>query len=225
MAWVPPTLPHAVLLGGSFWNFVNRIKAHYIATYGPHSDQVSDCDDGYHFEPSVAEKVFHQWLLEYPQIKVLTRRQFDFEPENVEQRAGKILSLRVTNLGTARTETIRGRFFLDSTYEGDLIAASGVPFLIVREGKDDYGEIGAGRLYKLWNGPECDGSTHCGDNAVQAYNYRLCVTDDPGNRIDIQCPANYNREEFIPLIDDVRTGLHTGVDVLEISQDQVAQNI
>lgn len=211
--------------GGLFLEFVQRIKAHYIVVYGVNSDQARDCDDGYHFEPSVAEHVFHQWLLEYPQIKVLTKRQFDFEPENVEQRAGAIVSISVTNLETTMVETIRGRFFLDATYEGDLIAAAGVPFFLGREGQDVYGELGAGRLYKLWNGPECSGSTHCGDNAVQAYNYRLCVTDDPENRVKIQRPAKYDREEFISLVHDVTTGLHTGADVLDISEEQMAENL
>ncbi|SPO03984.1 uncharacterized protein DNG_06667 [Cephalotrichum gorgonifer] len=211
--------------GGLFLEFVRRIKAHYVAVYGPGSAQVRDSDDGYHFEPSVAEKVFHGWLSEYPQIRILTERQFDFEPEDVERRGGEISSIRVTNLGANRVETFSGRFFLDCTYEGDLVAAAGVPFFLGREGQEAYGEIGAGRLYKRWYGPECAGSTHCGDNAIQAYNYRLCVTDDPDNRIEITRPANYNRDEFASLVHDVRSGLHAGVDVKDISQEQVAQNL
>lgn len=211
--------------GGLFLEFVQRIKAYYVAVYGPDSDQVRDSDDGYHFEPSVAEKVFHQWLSEYPQIKIWTGRQFDFEPEDVEWQGGDIASIRVTNLGTDRAETVRGRFFVDCTYEGDLVAAAGVPFFLGREGQDAYGEVGAGRLYKLWYGPECAGSTHCGDNAIQAYNYRLCVTDDPDNRVEIKRPANYNREEFASLVHDVKSGLHAGVDVRDISQEQVAMNL
>ncbi|CAM1510748.1 Fc.00g082610.m01.CDS01 [Cosmosporella sp. VM-42] len=211
--------------GGLFLEFVRRIKTHYIEAYGPDSDQVRDCDDGYHFEPSVAEQVFHKWLLEYPEISIVTKRQFDFEPESVIKRGNQIVSIRVTNLDTCQVQTIHGRFFLDCTYEGDLIAASGVPFFVGREGKEIYGEVGAGRLYKYWGGPHSYGSTHCGDNAVQAYNYRLCVTDDPERRVEITRPANYNREEFVSLIYDVKTGLHTGVDVREISQDQIAENL
>ncbi len=211
--------------GGLFLEFVRRIKTYYNSTYGADSAQTRDCDGGYHFEPSVAEIVFHQWLLEYPQITVLTKRQFDFEPENVQQNAEAIVSLQVTNLDTKQTETYRGRMFLDATYEGDLIAAAGVPFFVGREGQDVYHEIGAGRVYKLWYGPEDVGSTHCGDNAVQAYNYRLCMTDDPCNRVDIKKPEHYNREEFVSLIDDVATGRHTGVDVLELSQEQMALNL
>ncbi|KAJ5619150.1 hypothetical protein N7510_003134 [Penicillium lagena] len=211
--------------GGLFLEFVDRIKAHYIEVYGLDSDQVRDCDEGYHFEPSVAEHVFHQWLLEYPQIQVLTCRQFDFEPENVTHDANEVKSIEVTNLSTGKPETIRGRFFVDATYEGDLIAACGVPFYVGREGADVHGEIGAGRVYKLWYGPEFACSTHAGDNAVQAYNYRLCLTKNPRNRAEIQRPENYSRREFASLIYDVQTGLHAGVDVLDISAEQAAQNI
>lgn len=209
---------------GLFLEFVNRIKAHYAKVYGPDSDQVRDCDDGYHFEPSVAEEIFHHWLLEFPQITILRRRQFDFEPENVTKQGDAIASIKVTNLEVNTQETITGRFFLDCTYEGDLIAASKVPFFLGREGKEVYGEVGAGRLYKLWNGEECPGSTGAGDNAVQAYNYRLCLTDNPSNRAEVKRPANYNREEYTSLVYDVKSGLHTSV-YPHISEDQLAENV
>ena len=211
--------------GGLFLEFIRRIKDHYVAAYGESSPQAVDCDDGYHFEPSVAEKVFHTWLKEYPQISIRTKRQFDFEPENVMKDEKKIIALHVTNLCTGEGEPVRGKFFLDATYEGDLIAAARVPFFLGREGHEVYGEVGAGRVYKLWNGPEGAGSTHAGDNAIQAFNYRLCMTDDAANRVAIGRPASYNREEYAHLVHDVKSGRHTGVDVQNISDQQVAENL
>ena len=38
---------------GLFREFVDGVKQHYIDTYGPGSEQVKVCSDGYHFEPSV----------------------------------------------------------------------------------------------------------------------------------------------------------------------------
>ncbi len=62
----------------------------------------------------------------------------------------------------------------------------------------------AGKLYKQWAGPIGPGSTGLGDNAVQAYNYRLCLTRDPEKRAAITKPATYNRDEYVSLIDDVK---------------------
>ncbi|RDL42474.1 Uncharacterized protein BP5553_02453 [Venustampulla echinocandica] len=211
--------------GGIFLEFVERVKAHYVKSYGPVTDQVSDCDDGYHFEPSVAENVFNELIQENPEITVLTRRQFDFEPDHLSIRDGIIKSIEVTNLQTGLKETHYGQFFLDATYEGDLIAAAGVPFFVGREGKEVYGELGAGRVYKLWRGPECDGTTNAGDNAIQAFNYRLCLTNDPKLRVRVSKPSNYNRKEFSSLVLDVTTGIHTGVDVLKLSPEQMQENI
>ena len=211
--------------GGVFLEFVRKIKDFYVGKYGANSPQAVDCDDGYHFEPSVAEKIFHQWLAEYPQVTVLTERQFDFEPDQVHQSDNTIHSIRVTNFVNGSSEIITGSFFLDCTYEGDLIAAAGVPFFLGREGYEDLREVGAGKLYKQWNGPECAGSTHAGDNAIQSYNYRLCLTNDPTRRVAPKKPENYNRNEYTSLIDDVKLGRHTGVNCPEMTKELVDESI
>lgn len=210
--------------GGLFAEFVQRIKAHYVKQYGENSQQVKDCSDGYHFEPHVATAVFQELLKEHPGITVLTMRQFDFEPENLTISGKRITGIRVLNRTTGQTETYSGNVFLDATYEGDLIAAAGVPFFLGREGKDRYNEPGAGRVYKYWGGKEGPGSTFAEDNAVQSYNYRLCLTSDPGIRVPIRKPANYNREEFISLIDDVKSGWHTGIEALKLTDTQRDEN-
>ncbi|GAB4044536.1 FAD-dependent oxidoreductase [Spirosoma litoris] len=211
--------------GGLFLEFVGRIKAHYVEKYGADSQQVKDCSDGYHFEPSVAAKIFDGFLKESPHATVLTMRQFDFEPENLTIQNNRILGIRVTNRNTKKAETYTGRFFIDATYEGDLIAAANVPFFLGREGKSEYNEVGAGRVYKYWAGPEGPGSTFQGDNAVQSYNYRLCVTNDPKIRVKIQKPARYNREEYVSMIGDVTTGHYTGVAMMELTDAQKAENL
>ncbi|GAB3998797.1 FAD-dependent oxidoreductase [Spirosoma daeguense] len=209
--------------GGLFIEFVNRIKAHYVAKYGADSQQAKDCSDGYHFEPSVAAQIFNDFLKESPNVTVMTMRQFDFEAENLTIQNNRIQGIRVLNRTTKQPETYQGRFFIDATYEGDLIAAAGVPFFLGREGKSEYGEVGAGRVYKYWAGPEGPGSTFAGDNAVQSYNYRLCVTSDPKIRVKIQKPANYNREEYVSLINDVKTGHYTGVAMSKLTDAQKAE--
>jgi hypothetical protein len=211
--------------GGLFVEYVERIKAHYVGKYGADSQQAKDCSDGYHFEPSVAAKIFDDFLKESPNATVLTMRQFDFEPENLTIQNNRIQGIRVMNRNTKQAETYQGRFFIDATYEGDLIAAAGVPFFLGREGKSEYNEVGAGRVYKYWAGPEGPGSTFQGDNAVQSYNYRLCVTNDPKIRVKIQKPARYNREEYASLIEDVKTGTYTGVAMSKLTDAQKAENL
>jgi 2-polyprenyl-6-methoxyphenol hydroxylase-like FAD-dependent oxidoreductase len=103
--------------GGIFLEFVQRVKSYYIEDieeYGLDSDQVKDSDDGYHFEPAVAEHVFKGFVAEYPNITVLVNRQFDFEPCNLCIEAHAVKSIQVTNLETGHAETHTGTFFLDA---------------------------------------------------------------------------------------------------------------
>lgn len=195
---------------GLFREFVSRIKQYYSHTYGANSEQVKVCSDGYHFEPSVGAKVFDEMLAEYKdKITILTMRQFDADDENIQMIDNRIECIRVFNRVTRKKEEYRGRIFLDATYEGDLGAAARVPFRVGRESKNEFNELGAGRVYKYWGGGEGNGSTFVADNSVQAYNYRLCLTNDPKNRVDIAKPKNYNREEYVSMVEDVWTGNHT----------------
>ncbi len=135
--------------------------------------------------------------------------------------ASKII---VTNRITGDKEIYEGSVFLDTTYEGDLGAAAGVPFRVGREGKDEFNEPGAGRVYKYWGGIEGEGSTFQGDNAVQAYNYRLCLTNNPENRVLFQKPKNYNREEYASIINDVWTGRNTDKAMQSVTQKMMEEN-
>lgn len=192
---------------GLFLEFVSRIKAHYVAQYGANSQQVKDCVDGYHFEPSVAEKVFLKMLAEYPKIKVLQRRQFDALSTNVKMENQVIKSITVSNRDSGEMERYSARVFIDATYEGDLAAAAGATFTVGREDGNKYGEIGAGKIYKFWDGPVIDSlSTHKGDTTIQAYNYRVNLTQVPNKKVDFSKPANYNRAEYTSLIQDVLEG-------------------
>jgi hypothetical protein len=190
--------------GGLFLEFVARIRTRYAATYGAESEQVRDASDGYHFEPSVAEAVFERMLAEQPAIRVLKMRQFDAEAENVTVNAGRLTGIVVRDREIGRSEAFYGSVFIDATYEGDLAAAAGVRYRTGREGAREYDEPMAGRLYKQWNGPVGPGSSGLGDNAVQAYNFRLALTDRPENRVRVEKPASYDRSEYADLIDDLR---------------------
>lgn len=210
---------------GLFREFVDRVKKHYTDTYGADSEQARLCSGGYHFEPSVGARVFADMLAAAgDKITVLNMRQFDSDPSNITMRNDRIERIRVLNRETGETEEYAGKIFLDATYEGDLGAAARVPFRVGREGKDEFGEPGAGKVYKYWAGKEGEGSTFCKDNAVQAYNYRLCLTNDPKNRFPFPKPANYDRNEYLSLIEDVWMGKHATAAMQNVTPVMMEEN-
>ncbi|MCM1301434.1 MAG: FAD-dependent oxidoreductase [Alistipes senegalensis] len=213
--------------GGLFGRSIALNRAFYAERYGAYSPQVRDCSDGYRFEPSVAAETFAKMLAEAGpgRITVLTGRQFDAEARCVVMRGGRIREIRILDRASGREERYRGGVFIDATYEGDLGAAAGVPFRLGREGAAEYGEPCAGKIYRWWkHGPDAEGTTYEGDSTIQAYNYRLCLTDDPNNRLPIVRPQNYRREEFASLVDDVFEGRNTDVRFREADSAAVARN-
>ncbi len=199
--------------GGLFAEFVDRILQHYVKQYGPDSPQVKDASSGFHFEPSLAERIFEQMLHEHQdRITVRKMRQFDSEPANVVLEDGALRAITVTDRTSGQMEKYSARVFIDATYEGDLAAAAGAPFRLGREGFDEFREPMAGRLYKTWGVKEPGpGSTGQADNAVQAYNYRLCLTQSTGNMVPIAKPQNYRREDYASLVEDVRQNRFPGL--------------
>lgn len=195
---------------GLFSEFTSRIKQYYIQHYGADSPQVRDCSNGFHFEPSVAARIYDEMLGEHKdKITVRLMRQFDAEDQNIRLKDDRIESIRILNRESGEMETYTGHIFIDATYEGDLGAAAGVPFRVGRESREEFNEPGAGRTYEYWKSLPAHGSTGQADNAVQAYNYRLCLTNNPKNIAPFTKPDTYNRDEYVSLIEDVWTGRNT----------------
>lgn len=210
---------------GLFREFTSRIREYYVAKYGADSEQVKICSDGYHFEPSTGEKILLEMLAECPAITVLTRRQFDSHKDHVQQNGREIQAFQATNLESGEVENFTARVFIDATYEGDLAAAAGVPFSTRREGFQDYHEPMAGRVYQRWGHAHeiGDGSTFEGDDTIQAYNFRLCLTDREENRVTIAKPPGYNREEYASLAEDLKLDRMPGVHVREREWDGIGR--
>lgn len=196
---------------GLFLEFVQRVRAHYVETYGADSAQVRDCSDGYHFEPSVAEQVLEAMLAEVSsKVEVLRMHEFPATGGLLEMEGGTLRRLQVRNRRTGEAVMCAGRVFVDATYEGDLFAAAGAPFRMGREGREETGEEMAGCLYQGWREPMHPASTFAGDHRVQAYNYRLCLTERADNQRAFVRPESFVREEYVSLIEDVRTGRWAG---------------
>jgi hypothetical protein len=172
------------------------------------------------FEPSVALKVLHDYMSQ-TDVNVI----YDHRVVNV-QKNGQTIELisleRSTDPDSAKVY-IKARQFIDCSYEGDLMARSGVSYTIGREGNDVYNESYNGVQlsyyhqfkdgidpYKLPGDPSSGllwgigdhklKPKGTGDNAVQAYNIRLCLIDDPNNMIPITRPEGYDSTIYELLI-------------------------
>ncbi len=199
--------------GGLAKEFFQRVLQAYVDQYGAESQQVKDCSGGFHFEPHVAEAVLEAMLAEQPNITVKKMQQFDAHERNVMLDDVAVTAVLATDRTTDEVEWYRARVFIDGTYEGDLAAAAGAPFRTRREGHDEYQEPLAGRVYKKWGSAPTelgDGSTLAGDDTIQAYNYRLCLSSDPANAVPIPQPASYHREEYASIVEDVKLERWTG---------------
>ena len=97
------------------------------------------------FEPHVAQEVMNAYL-EHPRITVLRRTGMD----RLSKRGTHINGMH-TNLldeeGSVldRGPKIRAKVFIDASYEGDLLPASGVSYAVGREASALYGESWNGR--------------------------------------------------------------------------------
>lgn len=192
------------MIGGLFVEFTQRVQQHYIATYGPDSENVELCRDGYYFEPSVAEAIFNQMLREQPGITVLTGRRLA-----AAHVADDVLRLiDVIDNATGSAATIPAHVFIDATYEGDLYAAAGAEFRLGREPRDAFDEPHAGVIYFDYiEHTFLPGATGEGDDRLPAYTYRLCLTTDPTNAHRLtQPPPDYNRASYLGYFDDLKAG-------------------
>jgi len=167
------------------------------------------------FEPHAAELVFEELVAEY-KIPIHREAYLDRE-QGVAKHEGAISSFQ-----TLDGSTYRAKVFMDATYEGDLMAASGVTYTVGREAMDQYGEewngiqtgvLHHGHHFKSDISPyvrpddptsgvlpristEDPGEFSAGDHRVQAYCFRMCLTDLPENRVAISRPHNYDSTQY-----------------------------
>ncbi|MFN6373849.1 MAG: FAD-dependent oxidoreductase [Chitinophagia bacterium] len=168
------------------------------------------------FEPHAAEEVFEQYVKEN-KLDVRRDEWLDRKAGGVITRKGKIISLR-----TLSGKVFKGKMFIDATYEGDLMAAAGVNYTVGREGNDVYGEQWNGVQtgvfqhrhyfmqkvdpYKIPGVPSSGllpeisanppGAKGSGDKKLQAYCFRLCMSNHPDNRVPFPKPEGYDRSRY-----------------------------
>jgi hypothetical protein len=156
----------------------------------------------YIFEPHVAENIFLQMLFD-ADVTIIPG-----SVSAVTSAARKITAIKLTD-GTI----VNGRYFVDATYEGDFMALAGCKFTVGRESNTTYAESFAGfNAYPLLHsgtfhdskGDLIDGvkpfpsqATGSADQAIPAYTFRLCLSNDPKNMIRFSKPAGYDPTRYI----------------------------
>lgn len=191
-------------IAGLFKEFSQRILNYYIAKYGENSENVKLCKEGYYYEPSVAEEVFNQMIQEVKTVSLLLNHQI----EGVEMQSNRIVRALFKNRNNGEKKILKAAVFIDATYEGDLYALAGAEYRLGREGKSEFNEEHAGRIFFDYNeNTFLEGSTGEADKKLTAYTYRLCLTDNPDNFYKLtKPPAGYNREHYVKYFDDLEAG-------------------
>ncbi len=203
-----------VAIGGLSREFYQRLGKHYGQ------------EEAWTFEPHVAEQLFEEFIREHG-IEVHRGEWLDRSPgKGVTKRKGQIASIT-----TLSGKTYRGKMFIDATYEGDLMAAAGVSYTYGREANAEYGETlngvqtksakyhqfakpvdpyvnkgdpSSGLLPGVMQGKP--GEEGAADKRIQAYCFRMCLTDVPENRVPFPKPEHYNPQRYELLLRTAQTG-------------------
>jgi len=235
------------VIGGIAREFYQNIRRHYEDSASWIWQDRSEYRDGgqtstdnnedamWTFEPSAALKVFYNMIQDLD-INIVYNQRLN-RASGVSKYASTIKSISMES-----GERYYGKMFIDATYEGDLMAATGISYTVGREPNSQYGETlngvqannksttlsgylsanainhnfvegvdpyiipgdsSSGILPGINPGVEEDGS---GDNHIQAYCFRMCLTDHPDNRIPFAKPEDYNEMDYELLFRNYEAG-------------------
>lgn len=185
------------VIGGYSLEFFERAGRHYGR------------DVAWNLEPHLAEAVLLAMARE-AKVQIFFGRRL--RERNGIRKKGAHISEIVSENGAR----FRAAVFIDSSYEGDLMAQAGVSYTWGREGTAQYGESLAGvrahtpkhqflvrvspydasgkLLPEVSAGPK--GEPGAADRKVQAYNFRLCLTDDVRNQVPLPKPERYDPQRW-----------------------------
>jgi hypothetical protein len=167
------------------------------------------------FEPHVADSIFRDYT-KRANITVLFGERLQ---KVTRSKDNTITSITLENPKTNLTREIKAKEYIDCSYEGDLMAKAAVSYTTGREANTVYNETVDGVQLKdkhqfpdnidpyviaghpesglLWGiSPDSLQPDGTGDKKIQSYNFRLCLTDDPANRIPITRPAHYDSTHY-----------------------------
>jgi len=167
------------------------------------------------FEPKVAEAVFLDYI-KRSGCRVLYGKRL-----RQVVKAGTVIQSVVleTANGTNGTLLVQAKQFIDCSYEGDLMAGANVQYTTGREPNTQYHETVNGVQLKekhqfpdgvdpyvmpgrpesgwLWGiSNETLQEAGSGDKKIQSYNFRICLSRDPENRLPVTRPAHYDSTKY-----------------------------
>jgi hypothetical protein len=192
------------------------------------TDRLQEGSEGmFAFEPHVAKEVYRT-MLEDADVPVMMNERIVRGARGIDMRSD-----RITAIETEAGNTYQARLFIDATYEADLMAMAGVSYTVGREANAKYdetlngvqkrrahnhvfaenvdpyvtpGQPESGVLPGVHNGdPGEDGE---GDHRVQAYCFRLTLTDVPENQVPIEKPSGYDELRYELLFRNFEAGDH-----------------
>lgn len=190
-------------------------------TYANHGQSKTDAGEEtmWTFEPSVALAILESWE-KTERLTVVRGERLDRSAGKVKIE-GEGERRKIVSVAMESGRVFRGKVFIDATYEGDLLAAAGVSYTVGREPNALYGETVNGMQRTMARGhqfaagvsgyvKEGDPSSGLlpglgkdvsdpdgtGDRRMQAYCYRMCLTDDPANRISFARPEGCRESDY-----------------------------
>jgi FAD dependent oxidoreductase len=172
------------------------------------------------FEPHVADSLFRDYT-KRANIAVIFGERLQKVTRSNNNTIASITLERSANPHITRE--IKAKEYIDCSYEGDLMAKAGVSYTTGREANSVYNETVDGVQLKdkhqfpdnidpyiiaghpesglLWGiSPDSLQPDGTGDKKIQSYNFRLCLTNDPANRILITRPDRYDATHYALLL-------------------------
>lgn len=209
-------------IGGLSLEFYRKVKRHYddpkMWVHAPRPARAENFIDGeamWQFEPGVGERIYEDWA-RAAGVTIVRNQPLDRSKRGVELANRRVVAFR-----SKTGQRFEGKVFIDATYEGDLMAGAGVRFTVGREANAAYGETLNGVQLKNTTNhqftldidpyrvagdpssgllprisaerPAPDGSA---DARIQAYTYRMCLTDVPANRVPFSRPRGYDAGQY-----------------------------
>ncbi len=184
-----------------------------------------ESDGMFGFEPKVVKQIYEQMLQEAG-VPLVMNDRIVLGSRGIEKRGDRIQAF-VTEDGNV----YRGKMFIDATYECDLMALAGVSYHVGREANDTYGETLNGvqkvrthnHIFPGFVDPYIEagnpqsgilpgvhdgdpGEEFSEDNRLQAYCFRMCLTDEPDNQIPFEKPENYDELQYELLFRNFEAG-------------------